>query len=55
MKQESEPQLPRRVALQGILYGHEVLQRLGHLAARDRQVPRVEEVVHPAWPVVVRL
>lgn len=35
------------VLLQGVLYGDEVLQRLGHLASGDGQVSRVQEVAHP--------
>lgn len=35
------------VLLQGIFDGDEVLQRLGHLAAGDGEVPSVQEVPHP--------
>lgn len=35
------------VLLQGVFDGDEVLQRLGHLAAGDGEVPSVQEVPHP--------
>lgn len=35
------------VLLQGIFDGDEVLQRLGHLAAGDGEVPSVQEIPHP--------
>lgn len=39
---------PTCVLLQGVFDGNEVLQRFGHLAAGNGQVPGVQEVTHPA-------
>ncbi len=55
VQQKSEPQLPRRVLLQRRADRDEVLQRLGHLAAADRQVTGVQEIAHPVRVTEVRL
>ena len=47
MLQEGQPQLSTAVLLQGRLDADEVLQALGHLAAIDGEVARVQEVRHP--------
>lgn len=39
----------------GIFNGDKVLQRLGHLAAGDGQVARVQEIAHPVVIVKVGL
>ena len=55
MEQEEEADLAGSVALQGVLDGDKVLQRLGHLAALDGQVTRVQEVAHPVIVLIVCL
>ena len=55
MHQEREPELPRGVAFKHFLDRDEVLETLGHLAAGDRQMTRVEEVTDPVVVAMVRL
>lgn len=54
MQQKRKPQLSRRVFLQSVLYRHEILQRLWHLAAGYCQVARMQEISHPMRIVEVR-
>jgi hypothetical protein len=53
--EEHQSQLPRAVRRQCVADRDEVLERLGHLAAGDGEVTRVEEVAHPVVVAVVRL
>ena len=55
MQEEDQPNLARSVPLEGVLDGDKVLERLGHLAASNGQVARVEEVAHPVVILVVGL
>ena len=55
MEQERESKLPRGVPLEDLLNCDEVLERLGHLAAGDGEVARVQEVADPVVVAVVRL
>ena len=55
MHQEREPELPRGVAFKHFLDRDEVLETLGHLAAGDRQMTRVEEVTDPVVVAMVCL
>ena len=54
VQQERQPQLPRTVSSQRLLDRDKVLQRLGHLAAGDGEVARVQEITDPVRIVEVR-
>lgn len=41
--------------MQCLLNGDEILKRFGHFAAGNRQMASMQEVVHPAGTVKVRL
>ena len=55
VKQEGKSELAGRILLQRLLNGDEVLERLGHLAASNGEVTRVEEISCPAVIVIVGL
>mmetsp|Transcript_16336 Transcript_16336/g.41193 ORF Transcript_16336/g.41193 Transcript_16336/m.41193 type:complete len:299 (-) Transcript_16336:40-936(-) len=55
LQQEHQPDLPRRVALERLADGDEVLEALAHLEPLDLEVARVQKVVDPRAAVEVRL
>ena len=55
MQKEHQSELAGRVLRQRLLDCDEVLQRFRHLAARDRQVTRVQKVAHPVVITIIGL
>lgn len=55
MHEEEETNLLGSVSLEGLLDGDEILEGLGHLAARNVKVTRVDEVIDPLVVVEVGL